>query len=61
MGIGITSNNMALVQVKVSRLFQSPMGIGITSNPFKELMEANSLVSIPNGDRHYLEQERLGV
>ena len=37
--------------------FQSPMGIGITSNPdLHRQVEEYRKVSIPNGDRHYLEQ-----
>ena len=56
MGIGITSNFIAAMLVLIFWRFQSPMGIGITSNfvPFHCLRDV-SCVSIPNGDRHYLE------
>ena len=38
-------------------LFQSPMGIGITSNSLLDHHRFQSgWVSIPNGDRHYLER-----
>ena len=38
--------------------FQSPMGIGITSNAsFSRTLCKTLQVSIPNGDRHYLEQK----
>ena len=37
--------------------FQSPMGIGITSNvPIMLNLDLIAAVSIPNGDRHYLER-----
>ena len=36
-------------------LFQSPMGIGITSNLVTTICIVVQNVSIPNGDRHYLE------
>ena len=41
--------------------FQSPMGIGITSNSFlgEKYDPIPAAVSIPNGDRHYLELEVL--
>ena len=39
--------------------FQSPMGIGITSNDCHRVSgPSRSVVSIPNGDRHYLELVR---
>ena len=37
--------------------FQSPMGIGITSNFLGRWTSKHiEMVSIPNGDRHYLER-----
>ena len=43
---------------KARAVFQSPMGIGITSNQLRELTYLDlSYVSIPNGDRHYLEPD----
>ena len=41
----------------VVKMFQSPMGIGITSNivPVRRDQPRLNVVSIPNGDRHYLE------
>ena len=59
MGIGITSNWIAAHIRHMSLEFQSPMGIGITSN--SELggsIPPELGVSIPNGDRHYLELPR---
>ena len=56
MGIGITSNPILLYALANSLLFQSPMGIGITSNSgCSEDRIDSPNVSIPNGDRHYLE------
>ena len=56
MGIGITSNEKPPLQMTLVAGFQSPMGIGITSNDLcGNIVCAKSDVSIPNGDRHYLE------
>ena len=58
MGIGITSNyKRGPLSPPLANRFQSPMGIGITSNYFDEgeWRKAEDEVSIPNGDRHYLE------
>ena len=57
MGIGITSNNWLQYRARLFRVFQSPMGIGITSNVGQgEALRPKLSVSIPNGDRHYLER-----
>ena len=56
MGIGITSNTPSWAVFRPSSVFQSPMGIGITSNCSSlEHLDLGFNVSIPNGDRHYLE------
>ena len=56
MGIGITSNFILSLIDSLPRKFQSPMGIGITSNMLLGVSLFSALgVSIPNGDRHYLE------
>ena len=60
MGIGITSNESVGACVVSTTEFQSPMGIGITSNqPEMVGTMVQPAVSIPNGDRHYLEPNRL--
>ena len=62
MGIGITSNLEGEIPTQLGQLFQSPMGIGITSNwMVGGLLLEFEQVSIPNGDRHYLELARRGV
>ena len=59
MGIGITSNRLAELGCPRQQEFQSPMGIGITSNNKKmKEITIEAWVSIPNGDRHYLEQRK---
>ena len=56
MGIGITSNHFERFHATPEKMFQSPMGIGITSNgASREPKGSHHRVSIPNGDRHYLE------
>ena len=63
MGIGITSNYRCKRFILTCTIrFQSPMGIGITSNYLTNLnfLSLASNVSIPNGDRHYLELPYLG-
>ena len=57
MGIGITSNSVFPLPPMLQSKFQSPMGIGITSNCCRRSRSSAIAmsVSIPNGDRHYLE------